>query len=38
MKIEKNENYYDKDKIKLDAVNFVIIEDENTAWQMYQSR
>ncbi|MFD4817906.1 peptide ABC transporter substrate-binding protein [Peribacillus butanolivorans] len=37
LKIEKNENYYDKDKIKLDAVNFALIEDENTAWQMYQS-
>ncbi|WP_241665098.1 peptide ABC transporter substrate-binding protein [Peribacillus simplex] len=37
LKIEKNENYYDKDKIKLDTVNFALIEDENTAWQMYQS-
>ncbi|MGM9923220.1 MAG: peptide ABC transporter substrate-binding protein [Bacillus sp. (in: firmicutes)] len=38
MKLEKNENYYDKDKIKLDQVNFVMIEDENTSWQMYQNK
>ncbi|MFJ7748315.1 peptide ABC transporter substrate-binding protein [Peribacillus sp. NPDC097295] len=37
IKIEKNDNYYDKDKIKLDAVNFALIEDENTAWQMYEN-
>lgn len=37
MKLEKNENYYDKDKIKLDEVQFVIIDNEDTAWQMYQA-
>ncbi|MGE7660589.1 peptide ABC transporter substrate-binding protein [Peribacillus sp. NPDC097197] len=37
IKIEKNENYYDKDQVKLDAVNFALIEDENTAWQMYEN-
>lgn len=37
MKLEKNENYYDKDKINLDEVNFVMIESADTAWQMYQS-
>jgi len=37
MKLVKNENYYDKDSIKLDEVDFVIIADENTAWQMYQN-
>ncbi|ONK24905.1 peptide ABC transporter substrate-binding protein [Siminovitchia sp. FSL H7-0308] len=37
MKLEKNENYYDKDKIKLDEVQFVIIDNADTAWQMYQS-
>ncbi|MFT4417225.1 peptide ABC transporter substrate-binding protein [Fredinandcohnia humi] len=37
LKLEKNENYYDKDNINLDEVHFVIIDDENTAWQMYQS-
>ncbi|MEH7236535.1 peptide ABC transporter substrate-binding protein [Bacillus sp. JJ1562] len=37
MKLAKNENYYDKDKINLDEVQFVIIDDENTSWQMYQS-
>ncbi|WP_453995527.1 peptide ABC transporter substrate-binding protein [Bacillus nitroreducens] len=37
MKLAKNENYYDRDKINLDEVHFVIIDDENTSWQMYQS-
>jgi len=37
MKLVKNENYYEKDKINLDEVHFVIIDNENTAWQMYQS-
>ncbi|MCM3587374.1 peptide ABC transporter substrate-binding protein [Mesobacillus maritimus] len=37
MKLEKNEHYYEQDKIKLDEVHFVIIDDENTAWQMYQA-
>ena len=37
VKIEKNDNYYDKDNIKLDTVNFAMIEDENTAWQMYEN-
>ncbi|HEY4554404.1 MAG TPA: peptide ABC transporter substrate-binding protein, partial [Bacillaceae bacterium] len=37
LKLEKNENYYDKDKIKLDEVQFVIIDNEDTAWQMYQA-
>lgn len=37
MKLEKNEHYYDKDKINLDEVNFVMIESADTAWQMYQS-
>ncbi len=35
--IKKNENYYDKDKIKLDEIDFAMIEDEATAWQMYKS-
>lgn len=37
MKLVKNENYYDKDNIKLDEVDFVQIANENTAWQMYQA-
>ncbi|MFD1707764.1 peptide ABC transporter substrate-binding protein [Siminovitchia sediminis] len=37
LKLEKNENYYDKDKIHLDEVNFVIIDNADTAWQMYQA-
>ncbi|MDR7869580.1 MAG: peptide ABC transporter substrate-binding protein [Tissierellaceae bacterium] len=36
IKIRKNENYYDKDSIKLDGVNFDIIADENTTWQKYE--
>lgn len=34
--LAKNENYYDKDNIKLDGIDFDIIEDENTAWQKYE--
>lgn len=37
IKIVKNDNYYDKDKIKLSEIDFAMIEDENTAWQQYQS-
>ncbi|HEY8362216.1 MAG TPA: peptide ABC transporter substrate-binding protein [Tissierellaceae bacterium] len=33
--ILKNENYYDADKVKLDGIEFAILEDENTAWQKY---
>lgn len=36
IKLAKNENYYDKDNIKLDGIDFDIIEDENTAWQKYE--
>ncbi|WP_313758155.1 peptide ABC transporter substrate-binding protein [Tissierella sp.] len=36
IKIRKNENYYDKDSVKLDGVDFDIIDDENTAWQKYE--
>jgi oligopeptide transport system substrate-binding protein len=34
--LEKNENYYNADKIKLDGIDFDIIEDQNTAWQKYE--
>lgn len=34
--LAKNENYYDKDSIKLTGIDFDIIEDENTAWQKYE--
>lgn len=37
LKLEKNENYYDKDKIKLDEVDFAVIDNESTAYQMYQN-
>lgn len=33
--IMKNENYYDVANIKLDGVQFAILDDENTAWQRY---
>lgn len=36
MKIRKNDNYYDKDSIKLDGIDLDIIEDENTTWQKYE--
>ena len=36
IKIRKNDNYYDKDSIKLDGIDFDIIDDENTAWQKYE--
>ncbi len=34
--IKKNEKYYDADKVKLDGVDFAILDDENTAWQRYE--
>lgn len=37
IKLEKNENYYDADKVKLDEVNLVMIDDDTTAYQMYQT-
>lgn len=36
IKLVKNENYYAASDIKLDGMDFDIIEDENTAWQKYQ--
>lgn len=36
IKIRKNENYYDKDRVKIDGIDFDIIDDENTAWQKYE--
>lgn len=35
--LSKNENYYNSSEIKLDEVHLAIIEDENTAWQMFES-
>jgi dipeptide transport system substrate-binding protein len=35
--IEKNENYWDAGKVNLDAVLFLMIEDSNTAYQLYQN-
>src|SRR5699024_9558586 len=34
--LEKNEDYYNADKIKLDGIDLDILEDQNTAWQKYQ--
>ncbi|MBU5427880.1 peptide ABC transporter substrate-binding protein [Tissierella pigra] len=36
IKIRKNENYYDSASVKLDGVDFDIIDDENTTWQKYE--
>ena len=36
IKIRKDENYYDKESVKLDGIDFAIIDDENTAWQGYE--
>ena len=35
--VTKNENYYNAAEVKLDGIDFAILEDENTAWQKYQA-
>lgn len=35
--IEKNDEYYDAAAVKLDGIDFAIIENEDTAWQKYQA-
>jgi oligopeptide transport system substrate-binding protein len=35
--VRKNENYYNADQINLDGIDFAMIEERNTAWQMYQN-
>ncbi|MGL4737342.1 MAG: peptide ABC transporter substrate-binding protein [Cellulosilyticaceae bacterium] len=37
VKVVKNDNYYNKDKVNLTDITFNILEDQNTAWQMYQN-
>ena len=37
IKAVKNENYWDKDKVKLAGINWVMINDENTQFQMFQT-
>jgi len=37
LKLVKNEEYWDKDSIKLDEVNILIIPDQNTALNMYEN-
>ena len=34
--LEKNKDYYNAKKIKLDGIDLDILEDQNTAWQRYQ--
>ncbi len=34
--LEKNENYYDADLVKLDGIELAILDDVNTAWQRYE--
>lgn len=35
--VTKNDNYYNKDAIKLDGVEFKLTDDNNTMWQMYEN-
>lgn len=35
--LEKNENYYDKDKVKLDKLNLKFVAEETSAWASYKS-
>ncbi|GAA0075786.1 peptide ABC transporter substrate-binding protein [Clostridium sp. CTA-5] len=35
--LDKNENYYDKDKVKLDKVDMKLVTEETSAWASYQS-
>jgi oligopeptide transport system substrate-binding protein len=36
LKMRKNDNYYDADKVNLDGIDLTIIDDENTTWQAYE--
>lgn len=35
--LAKNDNYYDAKQIKLDGIEFAILDDVNTAWQRYEA-
>ncbi|MEC2129675.1 peptide ABC transporter substrate-binding protein [Brevibacillus centrosporus] len=37
MVMVKNENYWDKDNVKLDKINFSMVEDENTELSMFEN-
>ena len=37
VEVVKNEYYYNKDAVNLDGINFYILDDNNTMWQMYQN-
>lgn len=35
--VVKNENYWDKDNVKLNSIKWVMVNDDNTAYQMYKN-
>lgn len=35
--LTKNANYYNKDAVKLDGIEFILSDDQNTQWQMYEN-
>ena len=37
IKVEKNEHYREADKVKLDGIEWSMVKDENTAYQMYEN-
>lgn len=37
MKMEKNDLYYDRDKVHLNEIQWVMVGDDNTSWQMYRA-
>jgi len=37
IKVVKNPDYYDAANVKLDEIHFAMIDDENTAWQLYKA-
>ncbi len=37
IKIRKNPEYYEADKIKLDGVDFIILDDQTSSWQKYEA-
>ncbi|HZG16602.1 MAG TPA: peptide ABC transporter substrate-binding protein [Candidatus Bathyarchaeia archaeon] len=37
MVLEKNENYWDRDKVKIDRIEFSMVEDENTELAMFEN-
>ncbi|CAJ1003474.1 MULTISPECIES: peptide ABC transporter substrate-binding protein [Bacillales] len=37
VKVEKNEGYWDKDSVKIAGIDWVMVNDENTQYQMYKT-